>query len=477
MTKQTKLFAGPKLRSVREHVGMTQASFARQLGISGAYLNQIESNQRPLTAAVLVGLSRQFGVEIAAFSGDDEGRLAADLAEMLRDPIFVDHKHSAWDIKSAVTTAPWLVQSALELHRFYRTHVDRMQALEFALDSNAASRQFLSPYEEVRDFFLYTNGYLSSLDDSGEALASAIGAMEGRPLRGLIDYLSEKHSITVSKDDGPHRFKEWIYERSKDTIRLDVGMEEASCAFALASQIAIIEHNDLIDEIISNAGFESRDSEELCRIALANYFAGSVLLPYSTFQPLAKELRHDVCQLSYRFGATVEQVMHRLSTMQRPGARGVPIYFAKLDVAGNIIKRHSANRFRFGRFTGTCPLWNVHEALRLPDRYHVQVAEMTDSTRFLCVSRAMIKPSRKFGGVPRIHVLSMGCELQDAREFVYADTIDLRTTPVAQIGISCRVCEREDCEHRAMPPIDKGVVVAFNRRGTVPYTIADTRKK
>ncbi|WP_163602530.1 short-chain fatty acyl-CoA regulator family protein, partial [Klebsiella pneumoniae] len=87
----------------------------------------------------------------------------------------------------------------------------------------------------------------------------------------------------------------------------------------------------------------------------------------------------------------LEQVCHRLSTLQRPGQKGIPFYFLKVDRAGNVIKRHSATRFQFARFGGACPLWNVHEAFEQTGRTFVQVAEMPDGVRYLSLARAVTK--------------------------------------------------------------------------------------
>ncbi|TGU11710.1 ImmA/IrrE family metallo-endopeptidase, partial [bacterium M00.F.Ca.ET.156.01.1.1] len=110
------------------------------------------------------------------------------------------------------------------------------------------------------------------------------------------------------------------------------------------------------------------EAAEICRIGLHNYFAAALILPYGQFHRAAQELRHDLELLAVRFGASLEQVAHRLSTLQRPGMKGVPIFFAKIDRAGNITKRHSATRLQFARFGAACPLWNIHQAFESSDR-------------------------------------------------------------------------------------------------------------
>src|SRR3546814_10900474 len=72
---------------------------------------------------------------------------------------------------------------------------------------------------------------------------------------------------------------------------------------------------------------------KLLRVGLANYAAGALLMPYGRFAEAAIAERHDVERLAQRFGVSFEQVCHRLSTLQRPGARGVPFFFLRVDMA------------------------------------------------------------------------------------------------------------------------------------------------
>ena len=58
-----KLYIGRKVRELREAQQATQQAFAQRLGISTSYLNQIENNQRPVSAAVLLSLAEKFQLE------------------------------------------------------------------------------------------------------------------------------------------------------------------------------------------------------------------------------------------------------------------------------------------------------------------------------------------------------------------------------------------------------------------------------
>ncbi|WP_216076026.1 short-chain fatty acyl-CoA regulator family protein, partial [Acinetobacter baumannii] len=63
------------------------------------------------------------------------------------------------------------------------------------------------------------------------------------------------------------------------------------------------------------------------------------ILPYGAFLNAAEVEHYDIERLARRYGVGFETICHRLSTLQRPGARGVPFFFVRVDRAGNISKR------------------------------------------------------------------------------------------------------------------------------------------
>ena len=203
---------------------------------------------------------------------------------------------------------------------------------------------------------------------------------------------------------------------------------------------------------------------------MANYFAGAATLPYGAFLSAARDLRHDIEALSARFDASLEQVGHRLSTLQRPEARGIPFFFARIDQAGTITKRHSATRLQFARFGGACPLWNVHQAFEMPGRILRQLAETPDGVRYLCLARDITKPGTHFRAPTRRFAIALGCEVGYADQLIYADDMEL-AGPFEPIGVSCRICERETCHQRSVPPVERRLELDPNRRDLLPYRL------
>lgn len=465
-----KLFVGPKVRSLREERGWRLEPCARQLGISVSYLSQIEANQRPVTDRVLAALVDVFRAPVEAFDADNEQRLVADLREAVAETAGAGDPVPLSELKQVALQAPVFARRFLDLHRANARLGERLKLTEeaVALDEATAASSLL-PYEEVRDFFHFKDNYIDALDRAAEDLAREIGLKPyGSPEMLLDMYLRERLGVRVRRDASGDLMRR--YDPAAHELALNPTQPAASQAFQMAFHVVSTSLSDLIEAELARARFRSAEAVDVCRIGLGNYAAGALLMPYRQMVAAARERRHDVEQLALAFGASLEQVCHRLSTLQRPGQRGVPLYFVRLDYAGNITKRHSATRFRFARFGGACPLWNVHDAVATPERFLVQVAEMPDGTRYLCVARGVVKRSESYLSPDRRYVLGFGCEITHAHELVYSAGVDLKG-PATPIGVSCRICERDNCTQRAFPPVDRRLSVPKHERRTVPFAL------
>jgi len=463
-----KIYAGARLGEIRRGLGLTQTGFARALGVSLSYLNQMENNHRPVSRDVVQGLAERFGIDVAVFSMDEGDRLMADLREALVDPVFHEAPHSRAELQILATNAPGLAHAFLALHRAYRQGQERLASLDEALDRPAGGLTQM-PWEEVRDFFHYCDNYIDAVDRAAEQF-SRVARFEGRDkLAAGIAWLAQAHGVTTEFAGEAMR----RYDPEAKRLTLALEGNAATHAFQLAHQVALIAHAGLIEATLDLARFRSAEARAIARIGLANYFAGAAILPYQATLAAARELRHDLDALANRFGTSVEQTAHRLSTLQRPGARGIPFFFARVDQAGTITKRHSSTRLQFARFGGACPLWNVHQAFETPGRILRQLAETPDGVRYICLARDVIKPGGRYRAPSRRYAIALGCEVRYARQLIYADDLDVANAAAFEpIGVSCRICERTDCHQRAVPPVEKALEVDPNRREVVPYRIA-----
>lgn len=456
-----KLYAGVKLREIRSKLALTQKAFAGKLGVSLPYLNQMENNHRPVSAGVVLALAREFGFDVTELSTDDAERVVSDMREALADPVFGAAAPPVADLRLAASNAPALARAFLDLHRAYRQTHERLASLDEALDrEDTALRP--SPWEEVRDFFHYCDNYIDAVDRAAEHFASAAAD----PMQAAEAALA-RQGVALVRDEGP-----WLRDYDAKTRRLTLSARapDSTQRFQALHQVALLTQNELLEATLDLARFQTDEARAIAKIGLANYFAGAALLPYRAFMAAAEDSRHDLERLADRFGASIEQVAHRLSTLQRPGAKGIPFFFVRVDQAGTITKRHSATRLQFARFGGACPLWNVHGAFETPGRFLRQLAETPDGVRYLCLAREVSKPAGSYRAPVRRYAIGLGCEVQHAGALVYADDLDL-TRGFEPIGISCRICERPDCHQRSVPPLERRLSVDPGRRGILPYEI------
>ena len=465
-----KLYIGRRVRDLRQANRATQAQFAERLGISVSYLNQIENNQRPVSAGVLLALAEKFRIDLADLSGGEGDRLVSALSETLSDSLFDGYAPSLQELKLITQNAPGFAHALITAHRAYRHNSEQLASINDTLGRSLASVEATS-YEEVRDFFHFVDHYIGDLDVVAEKLAAEMGIGDADPGPILLAYLERQHGVRVvraAQNEDVVR----AFDPVARVLTVNPYLPAPTRHFQTALQIAQLDAGTIVDGVAASAGFRTTEAYEICRIGLHNYFAGALLLPYRKFMEAARDVRHDLDLLAARFGASLEQVCHRLSTLQRPGQKGVPIFFARIDRAGNITKRHSATRLQFARFGAACPLWNAHQAFEAPGRIARQLAETPDGVRYLCLSMQVSRGGRGFRQPQQHYALALGCEVSHAESFVYADDLDLSNAGAYDpIGISCRICERAQCASRAVPPLKGRLVVEHDLRRTIPYSI------
>ncbi|MBN9582515.1 MAG: DUF2083 domain-containing protein [Afipia sp.] len=469
-----KTFMGVRLKRLREERQLTQAALAAKLGISLSYLNQLENNQRPLTLPVLLALNAAFGLDVQSFSEDEEARLISDLREALADPAIGESIATA-DLRELALNMPSVGRALVTLSRKYRQAAEQGVALAARLgeDRQAASVILPStPFEAVRDFFYANSNHIPELDEAAEAIVKRMKFPVGQMAPALAAYLEESHRVKVvfdAVDDIPSGTQR-TFDAGTRTMRLSRHLRPGQQAFQFATQIAFLEFDRELRAIIEKADFTNDEARGLARIGLANYFAGALVLPYTMFLNEAERWRYDIELLGQRFGVGFETVCHRLSTLQRPNARGVPFFFVRVDRAGNISKRQSATDFHFSRVGGTCPLWNVYEAFTSPGRILTQLAQMPDGRKYLWIARTVHHHRGSYGSAGKTFAIALGCDVRHVERTVYSRGLSLDSPDSATpIGVGCKICERSKCPQRAFPPIGKPLHIEEGVSSFDPY--------
>ncbi len=467
---------GAKVRSLRRRQKLTQSELAGRLEISPSYLNLIEHQQRPLPAHLLVKLATIFEVSLDSFADDAHSRLASELQEVFGDPLFDEHGMTTGDVRELAENAP-LARAVLTLYQAYRDNIEQTRALATRLYDGG---DFLGvdpthlPSEEVNDVIQNHLNYFPELEAAAEAFAASVQIDRKDVFRSLAHYLKEKHNVSVvfapAGDADVRRF-----DPERRILAISEMLPSWSRSFHIAHQVGRLVAAPAVESIIARAqkNLTTPDSVVLLRVALANYFAAALLMPYDAFLRAAEEMRYDIELLQHRFDVSFEQVCHRFTTLRRPGASGISFHFVRVDIAGNISKRFSGTGIRFSRFSGSCPRWDVHAAFLTPGRIRTQVSEMPDGTGYFCVARTVRKNYGGWRTPDTLMAVGIGCPLKEAQKLVYADGYDLANTDAAvPIGTTCRLCERLDCEQRAFPPLQYGLMVDENVRGASFYAPA-----
>lgn len=470
MARGARLFAGQKVRQLRLDARMDQAAMARLLGISVSYLSQLENDDRPLTARVKAALASAFPLDWSAFDERREEQLLGAFNWALADPGLGSPPPEAERAERLHLHYPDFAARHVELHHALRQTRDRLAMLEEAIGGEAAST-VRAPWESVRDWFHEAGNYIHELDIAAEDLHHEIGLSGAGNEARLVQALATRHKCETQLDEHDATTMR-AFDAGRRLLTINAALPPPSRNFQLANQLMQFELGDAMAQIVTQARLGDRVADQLLLLGLANYAAGALLMPYSAFRQSARVLRHDIDPLALAFGVSFEQACHRLSTLQRPGLRGIPFFFCRVDMAGNITKRHSATRMQFARFGGACPLWGVYEAVAIPDRIVVQLAEMPDGVRYVSMARGLVKPSGRYVRAPRRYAVALGCETEHAANFVYADGLRLTDEAAATpIGMSCRLCPRTSCDQRAFPPLDRPIQIEPARRGIVPYRV------
>ena len=457
----SKAAIGKTIRRLRMEQGYTQQGFAQKLGISTSYLNLVEHDQRNVTASLLFKLTDILKVDLAALSGAQEREYEVALREAFSDPALAVEPVPDADIQT-LAAAPNAARAVLALHR----------ALAGAREEAGggitlpSGRKVLLPNEEVRDFFHDHENHFPALEEVAEQISATLDTAVLGTNHALAERLRRQHGLVVSVRPLPGALR--VFDAPNRMLTLSEDLPRESRGFHMAFQLALLEAREPVEKIVKRATPTTRDAAELLRIGLLNYIAGALLMPYEPMLAAARERRYDVDAIAARFGVSYEQACHRLSTLQRAGARGVPFFFLRVDPAGNVSKRFSAAGFPFMRFGGTCPRWIVHSAFATPGAVRVQVAQLSATETFLCFARAVTGRPARWGEPPPVHVVAMGCDISHAAELVYGDGINLATAAVG-IGLSCRLCDRQDCRSRAFPPIAHRLTIDPQTTSASPY--------
>ncbi|MHA7900502.1 MAG: helix-turn-helix domain-containing protein [Henriciella sp.] len=476
-----KLIIGPRVKRLRAQLGLTQAEFARRLDVSATYINLIERNQRPVSATVLLKLAEEFDINVAELAQDLDASLVNELVSALRHPVFGGVQVSKSEVEDLVGASPDAIKAFLRLHERYRelalstysdaNHLADREKVEILEESSR-------PVETIRQFVHEQSNYFPELDEAASQFRKTL-VLGGKQIDVAIqDRLEDQHKLRIRvlpSSAMPSSFT--YFDRHRSGIDISELLHPTGRQFQLAFQLGFLEYRDLIERIVVDSGITDESTVGLARVSLANYFAAALLMPYDAFLKACEDTRYDVDLLSHRFGTSFEQTAHRLTTLQKPDARGIPFFFLRIDAAGNVSKRFSAGRFHFSKFGGACPRWNIHRTFEQPGETLTQLIQMPDDTTYVSISKAITRSRGHYGHPPARVAIGLGCDQAYAENLVYFEHLKVEDQIPTPIGVNCYLCDRQNCESRAHAPLNRKLKFDAHARGISVYEFEPVRTK
>ena len=467
-----KTFIGPHLRRLRLERGETQAQMARALGISTSYVNLLENNERSVSVPVMLRLFEVYGVDWRAIAEDDDSTQLADLRAVLQDPLFEDARPDLPQLRAALVHSPELARGFLKLYRAYQAATDQLISTDSAAQPGAEPFIAASPESAVHDFFRRNRNHFPEL----EAAAGEFWDARPPPLDEVYSHLKARladrlglATRLVPVEELPNALR--VFDEERREVLLSQALDHPNRVFQLVHVAGLVEQKALLDRLLERSGIQDANGRARCRVELANYFAAAVLMPYETFLEEARASKYDMDHIATRFGVSFEQACHRATTLQRDGAQGVPLFFLRIDKAGNVTKRFNSTSFHLAERGGACPRLDVHTSFRTPGRIVPQFVEMPDQSQFFVFSRTVDRPTFARHAQDIRLAVAMGCSVEHAPEIGYAEGFAVKASQMTPIGINCRICPRANCDQRAHHAAILARPVDTRRRGATRYEV------
>ncbi|WP_326523796.1 helix-turn-helix domain-containing protein [Sphingomonas sp.] len=453
---ERKLFAGHAVRRLRRQIAVTQAAMAEALEVSPSYLNLIERNQRPITAALLLRMAEVYDFDPRALAAAEPGGGAEAMRRRLADPLFADIAIDRSELEE------WLAGAPGGAEAFARAY-DRGGSGPAAPDGDDATTAVRREIERWRNHF-------ADLDTAAEGLADELRQQAGDLFGSMAERLRVTHQLSIRVlpiEVLPDvRVRVDLHARQ---LQLSETLDPPSRVFALARQLGSVEARGEIDALVKGAAFPDRTAERLYRRHLTGYFAAAVMMPYARFLRACEATGYDLELIRRRFGASAEQVAHRLTTLSRVGARGLPFFMLRTDRAGQVSKRFAgASGSPLTEGAGLCPLLDTFAVFQRPDERIVQLVALEDGSRWFTSSRCVGPAGGWSGAVRARFAVTLGLAAEAAGVLAAARGLDLRGEAVP-IGLGCRACTRPDCPQRSAPPAGRAMVVNEREAGVSPF--------
>jgi len=418
-----RVLAGTRVRNRRLDLGVSQVDLARQINISGSYLNLIEHNRRRIGGALLAELAQVLKIDVALLEDGTTEAVLGPLNEAAA--AFPQVRIEEAKAESLVERFPgWASLITAQAARIAQLE-ERTRTLS---DRLAHDTQIANSLHEVIS--------------TATAIRSTASILAETPDLDS-DWQSRFHS-NIDTDS------ERLAESSKALLGfLDMEVETGSGALATpieAAEAAMAGRGYYIPEAETQTLPDMPDVDDATRGVIQGWAVRAGLdaqrLPLVPFTQAARAVAYDPARLAAWFQVPLEVVLRRLAHLP-PQEDHPAMGVAECDAAGVVTYQKPVLDFRLARAGAACPLWPLYQALTQPGRAVRRVVQMPGVARtsFECFAIAAPVGDVVFGAEQRIAATML---VRPAKEGAETPGI---------VGPGCRVCSIERCESRRHPSI------------------------
>ncbi|MFY0661478.1 MAG: DUF2083 domain-containing protein [Shimia sp.] len=428
MVQQT--LAGSRIRERRVMAGLRQAELARQVGISGSYLNLIEHNRRRIGGKLLNDIAQALDVEPSLLSEGAEAALLSALrvaaaevetvaVELERGDEFAgrfpgwaaliseQHKrlrsleHTAATLTDRLTHDPHLA-----------TSVHEMLTMVTAIRSTAG---ILADTKEIEPE--WRNRFHRNLNEDSQRLAE--GAEQ------LVAYLDDAGDASAGL-----------------TLPLEE-VEAMLAAHKFRFDSLVNATPDALSEFVGNQPQLTSDAaRDMAMTVVRQLRADARLLSLDMLERQVSNGVVEPARIASDYGVPLSTVLRRLAAVS-DDMLPMPLGLVMCDASGTLMLRKPVEGFAIPRFSGACPKWPLFQALSRPMQALRQTVTMTgrEAKRFDCYAVSEPIGTIQVNVAPLYHSYMLIVPLEEAGE------------TEAEVGSSCRVCPLAQCEGRREPSL------------------------
>ncbi len=349
---------------------------------------------------------------------------------------------------------------------------DVARSLMGQFETTSQAARTVSTLREIDDLIIERQNYFPQLEVAADDLRRGVEAHGRFGVSTLMEVLERRFGVatqvggSAGVPDYPGQYR---FDVDRGVMWFQGTTTLATRQFQLSRLLGELSSMEVLRETLDSAVLTNPSSRRLAARAMGSYLAGAIVFPYELFLAEAEACAYDIDWLREKFGGSFEQVAHRLVSLRRPGAEGIPFGFLRSDPAGRLTKHFPLPGLLLPNSGHACPLWAIYGAFRQPDAILRQVVRFSDGSRYLFLARSLQHRPGSFQDQPTLISIMLACDVMHADRTVYAAGLDLMDTRAdVPVGPSCRLCPRRNCSARQEEMLSPGDTRSVTRLPLLP---------